>query len=267
MEFFFLVLAGILGGFIAGLVGIGTGIIMLAIIPMVLPNYGVKPDDLVTYTVANTIFATMCSALVNIFTVLRQGNMQWKKSLLVSLAATLTAIFVFETFVKSDYYSKTLFNSIVILLLIVIIYRTIKKLRIERHKPERSNTTKLSLAGASAGALAALTGLGGGAVLMPMLNLWLRMDIIKARNISFVTIFSIATVLSVINLFGNSPDASVNAQGLIIYQLILPISIGVVIGSPLGVLSGNRVKPKTITVLFLLITSLVLLRKIMELAS
>lgn len=265
MEFFFLVLAGILGGFIAGLVGIGTGIIMLAIIPLVLPQYGVKPDDAVTYTVANTIFATMCSALVNIATVLRQGNMPWKKSIIVGVSATIMAIIVFETFVKSDYYSKTLFNTIVIIMLLVIIYRTIKKLRIERHKPEKGGSLRLSIAGGSAGILAALTGLGGGAILMPLLNLWLRMDIIKARNISFVTIFAIATVLSVINLFGNTPDPTVNAQGLIIYDLILPLSIGVIIGSPLGVISGNRIKPRTISILFLLLTSLVLMRKLLEL--
>ena len=267
MEFFFLVLAGLVGGFMAGLVGIGTGIIMLAIIPLVLPTYGVQPQDVVSYTVANTIFATMCSALVNIITVLRQRNIHWKKSLWVSVSATLIAILIFETFVKSEYYSKNLFNTIVIVLLAVIIYRSIKKLRIERNKRERSSPLKLSLAGASAGALAALTGLGGGAILLPLLNLWLRMDIIKARNISFVAIFAIATVLSIFNLFGKAPDPAVNAQGLIIYDLVLPLSIGVIVGSPLGVISGNKIKPRTITVLFLLLTSLVLLRKIMELAA
>jgi uncharacterized protein len=140
-------------------------------------------------------------------------------------------------------------------------------LRINRNKSERKSTTKLTLAGSAAGTLAALTGLGGGAILMPLLNIWLRVDIIKARNISFVAIFAIATVLSLINLFGKAPDPTISAQGLIIYDLILPLSIGVVIGSPLGVLSTEKVSPRKITVLFLLLTSLVLLRKLMELAA
>jgi uncharacterized protein len=267
MEFFFLVLAGLVGGFIAGLVGIGTGIIMLAVIPLVLPGYMVAPEHIVSYTVANTIFATMCSSFVNIATIIRQKNMYWKDSLAVSIAAVVCAILVFETFVKSDYYSKTLFNTLVVLLLATIIYRSIKKLRINRNKSERKSTTKLTLAGSAAGTLAALTGLGGGAILMPLLNIWLRVDIIKARNISFVAIFAIATVLSLINLFGKAPDPTISAQGLIIYDLILPLSIGVVIGSPLGVLSTEKVSPRKITVLFLLLTSLVLLRKLMELAA
>jgi uncharacterized membrane protein YfcA len=47
--------------------------------------------------------------------------------------------------------------------------------------------------------------------------------------------------------------------------MIIPLSIGVLIGSPIGVITGEKVSSRTITLVFLLATSIVAIQKIADL--
>ncbi|MCU0399256.1 MAG: sulfite exporter TauE/SafE family protein, partial [Cyclobacteriaceae bacterium] len=109
------------------------------------------------------------------------------------------------------------------------------------------------------------TGLGGGTLIIPLLNLWQRVDILKAKSISFGTIFAIALWLTLNNLFLEPANAIPNTQGLIVWPLVLPISIGVLIGSPLGVVFSKRISSKIVTLIFLIVISLLTIQKIAEL--
>ena len=73
-ENLLLAAAGLFGGFIAGLTGIGTGFIMLVVIPLVLSRFGVPDQYFVTITIANAIFATFISSLANVATTIRQKS-------------------------------------------------------------------------------------------------------------------------------------------------------------------------------------------------
>ncbi len=79
IEFILLLAAGLIGGLLAGLSGIGTGIIMLAVIPFALGAYNIPESYFVSITIANTVFATMMSSLINVITSLRQQGFYKKK--------------------------------------------------------------------------------------------------------------------------------------------------------------------------------------------
>jgi uncharacterized membrane protein YfcA len=122
------------------------------------------------------------------------------------------------------------------------------------------------MTGTAAGLIAALTGLGGGTVVVPLLNLWMRVDIKKAKTISFGTIFSIALLLSINNVF-LEPDTGIKGTiGLILIPVILPLGIGVIVGSPLGVLLGEKLSSRNITIIFLIMTTIVIIEKIVAIA-
>jgi uncharacterized membrane protein YfcA len=126
---------------------------------------------------------------------------------------------------------------------------------------------RLLLTGGAAGTAAALTGLGGGTIIIPLLNLWQKIDILKAKSISFGTIFVIAFWLSVNNLFLEPSYPIPKSQGLIVFPMIIPISIGVLIGSPLGVLVSHKISTRAVTILFLTVISIVAIQKIIELIN
>lgn len=254
-----------IGGFIAGLTGIGTGFMMLAVIPLVLTHFGVPDNYVVSATIANSIFATMVSSFANMATTIRQKKFYIKETLWTALGAVVMSFIVFETVVKTDFYSRELFNVVVIVFMFIIIFQTFKKLKLSNPEDEDVSRTKLIITGGTAGSAAALTGLGGGTLIIPLLNLWQKVDILKAKSISFGTIFAIALWLSLNNLFFEPANVIPHSKGLVILPLILPLSIGVIIGSPLGVLSSHKVSSRTVTILFLIIISLVAIQKIAEL--
>jgi uncharacterized membrane protein YfcA len=265
MDNFFLLIAGLIGGCIAGLTGIGTGFMMLAVIPMVISRFGVPDQYVVSVTIANSIFATMVSSMANMVTTLKQKSFYLKETVWTALGAMTTSFVVFELIAKSEFYSRAFFNSVVVLFMFIIIIQTFKKLKLSNPKDEHVTKPKLLLTGSAAGAAAALTGLGGGTLIIPLLNLWQRVDILKAKSISFGTIFSIAFLLSVNNIFLEPVYPIPNSYGLIVFPLIIPISVGVLIGSPLGVIISHKISMRVVTILFLIVISLVAIQKIIEL--
>jgi uncharacterized protein len=265
IENLLLVLAGLLGGFIAGLTGIGTGFLMLSVIPLVLSRFSVPPEYFVSVTIANTIFATLVSSMANVVATIRQRNFYVKETAWVAGGAVVTSFIVFELIAKSNFYSRNFFNSVVLLFMMVIILQTFKKLKLSNPQDEQVTKTRLLITGTTTGVASALTGLGGGTILIPLLNLWQRVDILKAKSISFGAIFSIALWLSVNNLFLEPGYPIPGSIGLIVLPLVLPICIGVIIGSPIGVTISTKIPSRVTTILFLVILSLVAVQKIAEL--
>jgi uncharacterized membrane protein YfcA len=265
IENLLLVAAGLVGGFIAGLTGIGTGFLMLSIIPLVLNGFHVPEEYFVRVTIANTIFATFVSSMANVATTIKQRAFYLKETVWVALGAVSTSFIVFELIAKSDFYSRDFFNVVVVFFMFIIIIQTFKKLKLSNPLNEHVTKARLTVTGIMAGTVAALTGLGGGTIIIPLLNLWQRVDIVKAKSISFGAIFAIALWLSINNLFFENSTPIPNSQGLIVLPLAIPICIGVLIGSPLGVLASSKVPARTVTILFLLILSLVAIQKIAEL--
>lgn len=261
------ILAGITGGFIAGLTGLGTGIVMLGVIPMMLMPYGVPEHQIVSVIIANTIFATLVSSLANVTTTMRQKMFFWKETLWVGSFAVIFSFLVFELIVTSNFYSNQVFNSIIIGFMMIIILQTFRKLKLSNVQDEKITPLKLTLTGVFGGTLAGFTGLGGGTVLIPLLNLWQRIDIKKAKSISFGVIFLIALWLTIYNMFFGETLPVSGSQGLIIFPLVLPLAIGVLIGSPLGVVVSQKMSSKAVTIVFLIMVSIVTIQKIIDLIS
>lgn len=261
-EFILLLLAGLIGGLLAGLSGIGTGIIMLAVIPFALQAYDIPESYFVSITIANTVFATMMSSLVNVITSLRQQGFYKKETIWISATAMAVAFVAFETIVKSRFYSKTMFSILIIAYLLIVVIQVFRKLKLSNLLAEKITKGKMLMTGTAAGLVASLTGLGGGTVVVPLLNLWMRVDIKKAKAISFGTIFAISLLLSINNVF-LEPDSGIEGTiGLILLPVIIPLGIGVIIGSPLGVLLGEKLSSRNITIIFLIMTSIVIIEKV-----
>jgi len=262
IEFILLLLAGLIGGLLAGLSGIGTGIIMLAVIPFALQANDIPEEYFVSLTIANTVFATMMSSFVNVITSIRSQGFYKRETIWISLSAMTVAFITFETIVKSSFYSKELFTAIIILYLIAIVVQVFRKLKLSNVLAEKITKGKMAMTGVAAGLVAALTGLGGGTVVVPLLNLWMRVDIKKAKTISFGTIFAISLLLSINNVLLEPDSGITGTVGLILLPVIIPLGIGVVIGSPLGVLLGEKLSSRTITIIFLIMTSVVIIEKL-----
>lgn len=268
MTFFWLFLAGIAGGFISGLLGVGGGIIFLLILPFSLIDFGIIEQNLVRFIVANSLFGVFFASLAGNITHISTKTFHLREVSFVALAGSLAAIFTLEFIVLQEWYTRWIFNLLVILFLIYILLTRFLRYLKNEDENDRSEPKPfhLSIAGLAGGVLSALSGTGGGAITVPILNHWLKMDIKIAKSVSLGMILLSSMVMTFSNLFKSDVyQYSDWQQGLILYPIVIPLTLGVIIGAPLGVKSSHKMTSRTISGIFAILIIIVILEKFLEL--
>lgn len=266
-SLFYLILAGLFGGFVAGLVGIGGGIVYVFIIPMALDYLGVPLLEVPQYTIANSIFAIFCASIVANYINIKSSNFFWKEVLIIGALGVVSSTLAVRYIVNTPYYSIYTFNIILIILLVYMLYSTILSAKKVIFSPlESLKSWKLGFVGIAGGAISALSGLGGGVLIIPILNSLMHVDIRKAGSISLGVISITSFFITLVNLF-ETPRVTFEfnyAHGYIIYPVVFFLSIGVLVGSPLGVKASKKLSPTKISYIYGLFLFIVIIKKIYE---
>lgn len=268
MEYYLLLfILGLIGGFLAGLIGIGGGVMYLLILPYLLIKMGFPPEEIVQYTIANSLVGTFFAALSANIVLYKQRKIYWSTVLGIGLFSTLVSLLILEFFVNTSAYAIREFNIAVISLMLFIIYGTIKQNIRGNSKEEKKISWCSSAAmGAGAGAVAALSGLGGGTVIIPMLNIGFKVNMLKAKSISLGVILISSLAATIFNFLEQPRIDYVNqSHGYIVYPLALIISIGVLLGSPIGVKVSTKMSEKTISLIFVCFVVVVIIDKLLQL--
>lgn len=265
--FFVLVLIGLLGGLIAGLVGIGGGTLYVFILPSVLAFLHFPASHSAQFTIANSFFAIFFASSAAVYA-LHKRNFFFPKPVLLIGGSALVLSFLTNYFiVLHTSYSKEEFNIIVIILLAFsMVYTLWNAKRIIDNDVNRVAWWKYSITGAVAGIIAALSGLGGGVVIIPVLNSLFGVDIKKASSISSGAIVISSFIIVVQNLFqADAPSGDVWSVGYIVFPVSLVLAVCVLISSPYGVKWSGRLPSKTISYIYASVLLLVILKKVIEL--
>lgn len=263
-----LFLMGLIGGFLAGLIGIGGGVMYVLVLPYLLNSMGFPSSDIVQLTIANSIFGTMFAALSGNIALWKKGEFYLKEVLSIGFFGTLVSLSLLYFFVNTPAYQKTEFNVVVILLMIVIVWRTLRQASIQRVEGEerKAGVMGFSFVGSAAGAVAALSGLGGGTIIVPVLNTGFKMTMQKAKSISLGVIFITSLSLTLMNVFSETSFGELNHySGYIVWPLALILSLGVVIASPFGVSVARKLSGKTISYIFVAFVMVVIVDKLIQL--
>lgn len=271
LDYLLLFGVGLIGGFLAGLLGIGGGIVYVLVLPYLLLQMGFPESEIVQYTIANSLVGTMFAALSGNVVLIRQRQFPWKEVLIVGFWGALSAILWLEFFVNTSAYQIQQFNIAVIVLMFVIIISTVRqnffrKKGSELPKEKKPSNPLLGLIGFGAGTVSAISGLGGGTVIIPMLNSGVKMSMKKAKAISLGVIFLTSLGLSVFNFFETPMiDFTNQSHGYIVLPLALIVSGGVVIGSPFGVKVAHKLSNRIISLIFVLFIAVVIVDKLWQL--
>lgn len=272
MEYFiFLFVAGIVGGFLGGLLGIGGGIIYIVVIPVALTGIGVPREEVVQYTIANSVFASFFSSFSANFILVRNNNFYLKEVLIMSSVGIITSLLLLQYVVNTTWYSKDTFNIVIVLLLAYMLLKIIMNIVGNKNEKIQEYTKvdmKLGLAGLVGGSVSALSGLGGGVVIIPILHSLFHMDIKKASAISLGVIGITSFIMSIYSMCENTHTGfHYYSIGYIIFPVALSLTGGVVIASPLGVKASRNVSPQILSYLFSLFLALIIIRKIVEITA
>lgn len=260
-------MAGFGGGILAGLLGIGGGIIYVLILPYALETAGIPTDQLAAFTIANSIFGVLFASLTTNYLNIRNHDFYLKESLWVGIPGAVVSIIILKTVVIQSWYSVQYFYVVLILFLSYMFGSLFRKKGQNQEVPDNKiKEFKLGLAGTIGGSLAASTGLGGGAAVVPILTTKLHMNIKKARSISLAMIFLTALTLTVFNILQDPDGQGLPYQvGYLYFPAALPITFGVLLGSPIGNKLGQILSAQTIKILFGIFILIVIIEKLYQL--
>ena len=238
-----LVAAGAVGGFVAGLIGVGGGIIFGPVLFYTLRAAGVEDPVLTPLVLGSSLFCTLAASLVS-------ARAQWKRDAIRPRVALLSggfaalAVVAMTTFVTTQpWYDARAFQIVLGLLLVFVAGRMLVAKRgaeplLER---ERAGLAPMAATGAAAGSLAAAAGIGGGVVLVPAYHRLLRLPMLAAAGTSTATIVLISlagvATYAVRGLGAEVPGLSVGYVGL---GYALPLVVPVLLTARLGVSAAHR---------------------------
>jgi len=265
-----LVLSGFAGGFIAGLLGIGGGIIYILIFSVFLKRlsaHSIESTDMVQLMISNSLFAIFFAGLSGSYRQWKSHNFYFKPVLVIGISGVLSAIGIKEILTAIRIYSTHDFAILFTILMIPLLFRMFT----QKHKegdtdPEKLGTWKMIATGLISGAASALSGLGGGFILIPVLNGLFRIPMKKTVSLSLGIIAVVAFGYSLFNLFFTSyaqydfPYIS----GAIVLPMVLPVVAGVLIGTPIGVRVSHKLSAMALKVLFAVFTIVVISKLLIE---
>jgi uncharacterized membrane protein YfcA len=215
------------------------------------------------FIIANSLAAILISAIAGNFTHYKNGNIFPKPVLYIGLAAVVSSWFTQTYFVNTALFSPRIFLALLILLLIYVLFYTIKTSAKETDiNPNQLTIPQYLTTGLLSGIVAAVSGLGGGIVVIPLLHHWLGVHIKKASAISLGVILISSFTITLTNLFAHTEVANDHVFGYIIPFVVGILSISVMLTAPWGVRMAQRVSSKTVKLCYAVILIVILANKI-----
>lgn len=158
---------GAVAGFLAGLFGIGGGMIIVPVLVYLLPRVGV-PDELLMSVALGTSFSTI---VLTTFSAAQRhhklGNVEW--SVIKFFAPALMVAVFLAGLIVSDL-PKSLMTKIFAVMVLYLSLKMFLSLKPKSTLPKPMTTTSILVAGGIIGVLSSFAGIAGGAFIVPFLN-------------------------------------------------------------------------------------------------
>lgn len=165
-------------GFLAGLLGIGGGLVIVPILSVILLHFNVLPAEQVVVaaiatSLASILFTSTSSALAHH----KNGNVPWELAPWIMTGVALGALVSgFMAALLPEKIVRIVFAVSVVLIALKMLLSSKTNAPIERKLPNKGVLTFFTTL---TGALSAMIGIGGGAVLVPLLTFF-SVDMKKA---------------------------------------------------------------------------------------
>jgi uncharacterized membrane protein YfcA len=268
MFFLVLICGGIVAGVIAGLFGLGGGVIFTPILFMIFSASDLQNPA--AWAIGTSLFCTFTASLSSSIQQRSNRNFYWKEGILIGLFGSF-GIYAGKEVVTSGYYTETIFVTLFSLLLLVVAVLFFKKNRQTESQQDTFGCLSTRNAGTSGilgGFVAALAGVGGGVMLVPLMNLVYKIDMSKAVSVSSlaIVVISLSGWAQYAFFAGNPGGITEFTLGLVDFGTGLPLIAGAILGGVAGVRINHKLSPRVVRsgfALLILILASVMLSNIM----
>ncbi|MEM2349601.1 MAG: sulfite exporter TauE/SafE family protein [Acidilobaceae archaeon] len=233
IEYILYTIGGFLVATIGSMSGIGGGVFMVPL----FYHMGYPIEKAIGTSLLVIVFNSI-SASINYW---RRGVLKpGKWVLMVILMIPASMVGAQTTALAPRKILTVVVSTIIIIFGINMLVRSLRGRVQSRSQNSRlSNPLIAPLVFIIAGFIAGLTGIGGGAILMPILVSVLRAQIHTAVAVSMLSIVVSSTSGSIIHI----------ANGNVIFNLAIPFTLGALIGGNVGSTIASKTKPKILTII------------------
>ncbi len=238
---------GVAAGLLAGLFGVGGGLIMVPALAFVLPGQGVGPEIVMQVAVGTSLAVISATSLSSTLAHHRQQGVRW--DVLLRFAPGLAAGAVAGAFVAHALPGLVLQRIVGAGAILVALQMFLDKgdATLFRGEAEKRVASPLLLAGGVIGLLSALIGIGGGSLTVPYLT-WRGVPIRQAVGTAAACGVPIAWAgaagfIAAGWSVAGRPEASL---GYVVLPAFAAIAAASVVVAPLGARLAHRLPPQVL---------------------
>ena len=231
-DILMLMLCGAISGYLAGLLGIGGGMILVPFMILVFNHLGFNQEVIVHMAIATGMATILFTTSSAIWAHHKHGSIDWK------LVASLSPGMIFGGLIGGSELFEALKTSwLSLFFAIFIVYTSIQMLLNKKPKGGRELPGFLGLFsfGAFAGALASLVGAGGAFITVPFM-LWCNVKPHTAMASSSGLGLPIAAAATIGYMYGSwgNPDLPAGSLGFVYLPAVLCIVTVSIFTAPFG---------------------------------
>lgn len=238
---------GIVAGLMAGLLGIGGGLIIVPVLAFTFVARQFEPRLEMHLAVATSLASVVFTAVSSAWAHHRRGAVRWDvvRGLAPGIAMGALASGWLARYLSSDAL-KVMFG-VFACVAAINLARDQSPLR-QRELPGPGGIT---VAGAVIGAVSTLVGIGGGTMTVPFLA-WCRLDMRTAVGSSAACGFPIAVAgtLAMMLAGWDEPDLPVGATGYVYWPAALVVALASIFAAPLGARLAHELPVRTLRRVF-----------------
>lgn len=230
--------AGIAGGVLLGLIGVGMALISVPLLAMTLPYFEIGPQFAPLTALATSMAIVAVGSISSVTSHHRLGNVDWS---LVKVTVPASLVGVALGSLVASHLPGSLLKWIFCAFLVVIAIRMLmptKRAQADDAAPTGPWTYRI--AGALIGIAGSLIGAGGGVFMVPFLNSRGH-SMAKAVATSTTIGLPVSIVGATVYALQASPLPGSPMLGYLFLPAFFGISLGSILGAPLGARLASRV--------------------------
>lgn len=236
LSFVWLALGGIVGGLLSGMLGIGGGIIVVPLLIYLLPLMDVPMALVVPMAVGTSLATIVVTTASSAFAHHKNGAIDWSWVRLI--VPLLVVGGVLGGYIGANI-DPFVLQRIFATMLLILAARMIWKVQ-PRAQRQRIRPTPVRICSALIGVVSALVGIGGGALVVPMLHYY---QVIMRQAVAIAAVCSVVLALVGTLTYAWVGRAGVDVPGAVGF-VYLPAWLGIgifsVLMAPLGAKLAHR---------------------------
>lgn len=267
-----LIFIGFAGGVLSGMLGVGGGIIFIPVLQYLGEKIAIPNAFLGKVALANSMCLVFISGIVASIKQYIKKEIQVLPILYISISGIIFSTLISISIQQGDWYNKRMFQWIfLVFLLWSAVYFLFKNqwfVKNEMKNTALQNPISLYfLIGSIAGSTVALSGLGGGIVMVPLFVWLLNLSMQSAATLS-LSIIPILTLFPFVTYMLASPITKTrHTIGYIELDWIIPIAMGIFIGTPMGMYFAKKIQQNHLRIIFASLTVFIITKTVWELLN